>query len=377
MIYVICFVFSTVLMRQAVKARNTRVAAIYLVLSGLILVLLAALRGMDVGTDVRVYQLPYFNAARSSSSFYIFTRRVSNRYEIVYLLITYIISRTNSIRLLFFVNELIIVFFVYKSIWLLRHVLFAEIMLQVFLVFYYLRGYNSVRQSMAMAVILYATCQMLQNRYKLMMMLFLVALGCHFSAIIAVVIFLLYKLSLSRYSLIYQAAVLAALFVTCFTYREMMLLAARHLSFIPRYYLMKESLSREATNLPILNMLFALLCLTITVINVRNNNKSMLLKKTHTPDEILGYAVGSRFMIYIMLASLIGNIVAAQSVSGGRVFEYFSFYNILSFPMVYRLFQPKYNRYIYLLFSGLFLMYFYVMYVLNGANEVYPYVFLE
>ncbi len=366
MIYIVAFTLSILLMRRAEKLQMTRLCRLYLFLSATVLLFLATFRSENVGTDVLVYQKSAFIAAQKYGSLSAFF--LSGSYHVVtleplYLLITYIASRFNSLAALFFLNELIVIVFTYLSIWFFRESISPSLSLSFFCFCYYLYTFSLIRQFIAVAIILYATTWMMRGGYMKSLILIGVACGFHVSAIFGFGIFLLFLISHGVFNQLYTRIIaLAGVFISFF-FRPIFIFLVSHISFLPERYISSSYLYSEGGyNFQISRIIYILLCILV-----------LFLVQNYTIEEIKSYY----FYMYMLLISLFGVVIGGQSKHIYRITLYTEIISIFIFPLATKLIrQTEENTLIFTIMEYAFMIsYMVFLFVIRSGHGVWPYEF--
>ena len=202
MIYLFVFFSSASLiwLSEHAKESNKFVRNLMIFMAIMIPSLLAGLRDESIGTDVRVYGISVFKACVNADKFSDL-QFLSNWYgiETGYRLLNFIVSRvTEHIGLLLFVLQflalaLVINLFVYKKDRLNSSFSIAFATLCFYLLFYN-ENLNLLRQSLAMAIIVFGCRFLYEDRKIMLVVIVVVAMQFHMTAIVGAIIYLLYYL---------------------------------------------------------------------------------------------------------------------------------------------------------------------------------------
>lgn len=372
MIYFFCFGGSIILMGEAevreklASKENTYVK--YVIMSALILVLLAAFRDVSVGHDVMVYQIRYLEVANKFNSFYSYYRNFCLVAEVepLYGFITYIARILGGGKsTLFFLNETVILIFIYKAIWNYRLYISPTVSLSLFLFFYYLRGYDQTRQFMAASVLLYAFTLFDKEKYKLSILFILIGIGLHSSAIIGYGLLALFLMIKSQLSTLYKIIILVVLLILSSNFYNIVYWMISNIDVIPDRYL---TIMRASKNVQVdfAGAAFAVIVFALFILIV-------LLLFGHVE-----YIHNYDYMLYMMLFAFVGCTVQTYfSSQVSRIFIYPEMYSIFVLPMFPRLFNNNISNKI-VINGVLFIFmisYFISVFVIGNAGEVYPYVF--
>lgn len=327
-------------------------------LSGGILVILGACRAETVGIDIQTYVKKYFILAQSVENIWQYVKYLGA--EPLYLLLTYITAKVfNNIQFLYFFSELIIVVCVYLTIWKLREKLYFEIAVAFFALILYSQNFNIVRQSIAMAIILYAFSHLLSGHRKTYYFFFVLAVGFHYSAIVCIAIDLLYALSESEFGKKLKFLFVLSMFLMVQFYDKIFVFVVSKIPILPKRYLADKYLYREF-NIPISDMCIWGGIFLLAVVYVYRKKQN------------------AEFWFYIAGICLMGTIIGAQATFANRICWYFQYVSII-FVAQKDLLPIKRNFQNCLLGYGVLTsvmaLYFGVMYVYLNAAGTYPYTF--
>lgn len=345
------------------KKNNKIKRNICLFISASVLILLAAMRGEDVGTDVKIYQLPLYRkalVAGNLSNYLLFNFPAR---EPLYLIVTYFASKLGSMFWVFFANELIIVTFTYKALWQYRDKLDPALALGAFLFVYYCEGYNLARQQMAMSLVLYAIVLLDHNRIKLSFLLISLAFCIHYSSIISICIVILYIASKGKLKRVYSILFLLVSIIIGLYYREIFTFAIQLLKFLPQKYLESKymNLLEDASGLNVTVMLLTIIELIIAFLLVKKNREPIFTKY---------------FLLYMMLFSLAGALISGKAFAAYRIFLYCGFFSIFVVGRSKFISTSKQNRLLIESTVWIILLVYWIWFFAVKKNaEIYPYVF--
>ena len=192
MIYIVVFIFST-LMFYLAQHEGKKIKHLLIFLGILSLSLLAGLRDETIGTDVLYYGKSVFQAAQRFESFKDVSQLASlYSMEYGYVILNWLVAKIfNNFQMLLFIISLITITFTYKAIDIVPYKNKWEIMLLFDLIFFN-QTLNFLRQSMAMAIVLYSVAQIVINNKNKYCLLIIPAVLIHKSAAICVGIYLIY-----------------------------------------------------------------------------------------------------------------------------------------------------------------------------------------
>lgn len=198
MIYLVVFFLSTLLLYLAERADTTNAVRRLLIWFGVLLpVVLAGLRASSVGTDVEVYGVYAYEKVANSSSFLEYYSTSASSSDRGFYLVTYIVARLfRDYHWGLFAYAFLVQLFVYLGFCRYKQLLNTEIWFGMLL--YYLTLYNFslnlLRQSIAVAIIFFATSFIFERKYIRFFLLFIIAMTFHSSAIMGICILAIYLL---------------------------------------------------------------------------------------------------------------------------------------------------------------------------------------
>ena len=180
---------------------------IYSVIAITPLVLLAALRDHNIGTDTPNYVYLFQSAVENNGSLlYYFIQHPS--FEKGFLLYNYIIARcTDNIVLYFLITYGIIFGLIYSSALKLKSVASPHIFLYIYLFLFFSDSLNVMRQYLAISLVVFAVSNLLTGKSKTYILFTIFATLIHTSAIISFLIgtlfFLAQKYPIKKHKLKY------------------------------------------------------------------------------------------------------------------------------------------------------------------------------
>lgn len=207
MIYFIMFIMSILLLILSIKLKKYKIVRIILIILSLILpCILAALRGLSVGTDTSGYVYNLYKGAKSINTFEGMVSYSDFLYyskDYAYLFVNYFISKSGlSFQVLLFIFECLIVMPIFLAL-KINSKDDKDIVLgmSIFYLIFYNLSLNMLRQSIAIAFVLLAFSifknrerngQIIESCFSIIILL----IGCmfHDTAIIAVLLFAIYWL---------------------------------------------------------------------------------------------------------------------------------------------------------------------------------------
>lgn len=225
MIYLVMFSMSFILLLMA-KSNSIRYNFVRNILTFIALalpVMMAALRAETVGTDMKVYVIPFYEKAVTSNTFNelygIFNYQLLS--DPGYFMLTWLCSRiSDDFHVGLFFYELIVIVFTYKALKRYNGVNGIKISIPLAMLWFYMMFFNQslniVRQMIAVSIIFFATSYLFNKNYKLYIVWSIIAILMHSSAIISLAIGVMYIfLSSDKIMTDKQSLNKAVIFVIC------------------------------------------------------------------------------------------------------------------------------------------------------------------
>lgn len=187
--YLVIFMMSAFLLYVAERIKNPIVKKVIVFFSLMFPIMLAAIRSPEIGTDVKYYAIPHYSQALGCKTFSVFAHRfeLSFTSEPLYAMILFITTRlTRNYHAALFVFQAITVGFTYLGFKRLKKQFDVPIWLGMTLYYlmYYNVSLNILRQSMAVAVVFYATTFLMDKQTLKYFFFMLIAFFLHSSAVI-------------------------------------------------------------------------------------------------------------------------------------------------------------------------------------------------
>ena len=333
-----------------------------LFISAGILIVLAAVRSENVGVDVLSYQKPCLTLAQRYNSISAYLTSPLANLEPLYMVVTYIASKLGGLFWVFLINETILFVFIYKTVWYYRDEIPPELSLACYIFIFYCIGYSGIRQNIAIAIIMFALTYLDQQRYLRVVILTIMAVGFHNSAIIiGPAIYILLLLSRSTLSRFWAFMILLTIYYVSVNFVKIVdTLGVYFPSLLNKYikgYLhlnLGQDFNASSTLLMIVGLIILLIC------HFLKYNESKL---------------NNLFLAYMLILSIAGNIIGLYSPQLQRVFWNCQTYIIFVLPkMFFIIMDTKGNTIILksLLYISL-IIYFIFFYIVNTTHGVYPF----
>ncbi len=362
-IYLFVFSISIVFMRAAAKSDSSRNRIFFLGLSVLPLIILAALRGDNVGEDVSAYQRDlFFKALRFNS----LTKYIKWSYEEPgYSFVTFLASRLGHFAFVHALNMLIILIPIYYVIWSVRNEYNPELVLATFLFLYYVQGYNVARQQMAISMLTLGTYFFSRKKHYLSILCVIVAVSFHYSALVGLSVYGIYWMAYSKFKHIYQVAFSFLTIAFAFSFEAIgkavgkIMVETLHISKIS--YRSSRAWSSSTSDINETYLFFGFLGIVILVLVRYTKYK---LQET-----------SNIFLLYMMFIVFISVFITSKMGVVARIFCYFEIWIIFAIPQYIKLISNdwKSQTIARILFYSLMVVFWIQGVVIRGWNGVIPY----
>ena len=206
--YIGTFFITWLCLFLAEKTSAKKFAWILVPIAILIPCLLAGLRASNIGTDVRVYAEPIYMAAKNSGSFgeYLNSRFYQSwkyvyvkEFEIGFTSIVYIVTKIfGQFSAVLMTIELLILCPLYMALHRFKTEHSVSFGILTFLLMNYNVTLNMMRQWIAIAIIVYGFTYLIENKRKEYLLCIAVALLFHTSAIMGLLIFVIYNYTVNE-----------------------------------------------------------------------------------------------------------------------------------------------------------------------------------
>ena len=315
------------------------------------------IRSTDMGYDVNLYGLPIWNYSAKLHSFDYSGVQWGYSIEKGYLFLNYVTTRFfQDIHWLFFILAFCSCFAVLSSlIWSdFRKV--AWLGYAYYLLIFFPRTINIVRQGFAMAILVAAISAFFQRKWKIYICLVLVGTLIHNSAIIALSFPVIY-LILKNNNGIFRQLLLALIVLTCTIFAE---------SILSQFFLFndKYDVYLNGTFKPHFSI-FSLINFPFIAVFFFYY-KSFRRKFSFFPEEVF-------FLIAGMILCQLSWIIAVYMM---RVAQPYNIFIIFAPMLLVSWLEQKKNNMTPLIKSFFFffaLLYFVLVFVVNGESGIYPY----
>lgn len=373
MIYILSFFSSCLLIKISYLVNKKILKKVFIILAFLIPCILAGLRKETIGTDLQVYVKPMFQFAIDSKNFQEFlsktwinkvtgTRWFITDVEIGFSLFLYLITKIfKSFQVLLFLFQLVIITLIYKGLKFFKNqYLYLSMLTYYFL--YYVVTFNIIRQYLAIAIIFYGLKFLIERKYRYYILLNILALFFHKSAIIGLAILLLYSISDNNRIKLFFLKIKIKNKIKIVILISILVLILFQLEFITNILQSvglekyKSYLKGEYSFLPKQFLLrIPFVCLIFTEYKKNKENRIYL------------------FALLLNIIDLFLSQLGSVTPNSWRIAQYFSIYNIIFYPMVCD--SGKYKIFKKLFLISYLVFYFSYTILILGNHEVYPYLF--
>lgn len=368
MIYIIAFSCSLLLLLLAeIKRFRGYVAHISVAIALAIPCLLAGLRDVSIGTDVRVYVEPLFEAAKASDSILEYyssaefayswaVTRISDM-EFGFTLLGFISAKVfNSLPAFLLMIQALTIIPIYKGLRSFSKQQPVWLGMAVYYLMYFNQSLNMMRQWIAMAFLFYGFQFLTDGRYRRYFLNLAIAFLFHNSAVLGIVIFWVYQLVANENAYNKKVKVLLLLLIGVGSLISLDLFVGV-LSLLGLRY--GNYISGSLTLMP--NQLLYRLPILLLLL--------WRWKYLKRADRFANFYLV--MVAYDLLASQLTSIFGQS----GRIGIFFSEYYMLAYPAICVASSSKKNRQTMRLFTLSYLcVYWWYMYVYMGAQETVPYV---
>lgn len=328
----------TLLSRLMVK-RNMLISNVFYILSFLVLWLVSALR-YRVGTDFYNYYI-YFNR--------IHIAEVRNNEYGIWIVGSIIKFFTSNGQFFIGACSLITIVLIYMTI--NKNSLLPELSIILFISFgFYFTSFNIIRQYIALSIVFYAVQLLFQNKGVYFILLIFLASFFHYSAILCLAIFIIYKLQQNNITL-RNLVVVGTVF--CYFLYDIIIKNI----FLGDYQIYNNTkyLNEGAS------ITFFIVNLIIITILLFMYNKLII----YNPNNQL-------YIILILIGTGI-SLLGTKSLIINRVSEYFSIYTILVLPDVVGILKDKHLKIMGYVGLIIFSILGFYLYLSRNLGGVLPY----
>ena len=249
--YFLIFLISYILSFFAEKSykKNRKISFLFFsALSILFPSFMAGIRASGIGTDTTIYVDWVFRVNVSAGNILdVLSFISSSGIEPLYCLLNYLVSRfTDNLSVIYFTLEFIILFFVYFScVNMSKDTKFSfSYSYLIFLLLFFNKSLNLCRQSISMAICLYSLKYIFSRNWKMFILLFLISVGFHNSAILFIPLYFVYPIIINETNRnkIIRILIILVLIIVIIFFKQILhifidigLLSSRYNNYISKY----------------------------------------------------------------------------------------------------------------------------------------------
>jgi len=373
MAYILCYALTGSILlysEKIVKKKEKNLIGLFGLLP---LLLLAAFRSNDIGTDIKWYTEPLFGIACESNSFNDFLSEswiLPNYYvryikdiEIGFSALIYFVSKVfGNINVLYFFIELLILLPLYASLRLFRNKISLSFGIIVYCFMFYQMGFNLMRQMIAISFFLLSFSLMIKKKYVKSLLFFAISIVFHYSAFyFGILVFLIYIL-LNKDLKVYKKFKFITpsfSFFAIVVFSILFVILLNQLSFfwnlIGDYYslYLKGDLQLE-----IYQIIIRLPILFIFIFE---------------RDNMQFYSIDSKFFIIAVFFDILLSQFSSITSQSSRMGYFFSIFYVFSLYLVCKDKNVRKRNILSGYVLAYVVMYWWYNYILNFRGETYPY----
>ena len=360
------------LVQHFYKNKKRILSTFFAILAVFIPSIIAGIRNINVGTDIKVYGIYMFNIARSHSIIGYFG--IVGTGDILYSFLNILTSLlSDNIHVLLFIIQFINCSIVFIAIFKERENIHMSLSYFIFLSTLYFRQLNLLRQGLALSFVLLAFVLFKNKKIKSTIFCMIIASLFHATAILAIPLFVIYKYvkddnKNDNYSESYKYFLVAIYIslILVFVFFKPLFNIILNSGILPSKYTLEyfERYFNSVIELDNLGTFFKLAWCVIYLLAIKYIKKA---------NEIKDY----RFFLHIAsIDFILWNFNIYVKYIDRISFYYGYIYALFFVPNLYKLFKNDFlNRNIAnLIVIVMFFAYWYLRFVFQNAGNVYPYI---
>jgi hypothetical protein len=380
MIYVIVFAISCFFTYLAevninsIKGRNNKISYIFSTIAIIIPSVFGGLRDSGIGTDTLVYvdiifdQILRIDSLEELFDVYISDSIINNHIEFLYLLLNYIISLfSDNVNWVYFFTTFITVMFFYLAAYDNRKRASMCLSMLFFFCLFYNQSFNMVRQSIALAMTIYAYKHIEAKNWIKIIIWSVIIINVHSSGIGFILLFVIHYVCHLKnvYTRVFLLSILLAGCISIFIMLDHIVKFMVDIGIIPIKFLVYISKGTPALieSVFIMHILLLLLIYAVKLILMQHENLSSIKREN---------------LSYYAYNKLIGVLLFNLSVIAEYLYRMSLYINVVDgiiIPKILRLLPSKTSSSIILHISIILLLIviWYWAIIINNGNETYPY----
>lgn len=373
--YILTFVVSTyftyLVQKELEKEKKIKFKIVlYSVIALILPIFYAGAREIDVGRDIRIYVLPALKwASTRNFTSYMSIPYISN-IESGYTILAYIFAKiSNNLTLFLSILQVFpcvsVFYFAYKK----RKTIPMWLVMLTYLLTWYCRSYTIMRQSIAVAFILISIVKFEEKKYMQTILLYILAILFHTSAVVALAIYVVIWINnnlKSRDKIIVYIVIFSVIIIMSFFYKNILYYLTYSIELLPEKfynYTLNEDYYLNELNVSFADTAFRVIILVMGFFLLR------ITSEEKTKKESLQYYL-------FMIMELVIYIISFKMTNATRLGYYFYYPSLLFlFPAFINIFKKdNMNRLVahFLVVTILFVFWFY-NYPIKKLCETYPY----
>ena len=356
--YYIVFAISIACLALAEKLeqKNKEISVAIKIFAIFIPALLAGMRAIDVGTDTKLYIEPAFNDAINATDFFAFYKMYD--IEPLYMLFTFVCAKI-------FANVNVFMTALYFIITLLAYKIAknnsdkapSSITYAVFLLFYFNKSLNLVRQTISILLIIYGLKYVKNKKYLTSIAIILVSILIHKTAIIGALIYLIYGIFDKKNTKNYKIIILLVCALFLLVYKPLLNFLINDIHVLNSRY--NYYINSNKVDVSLSYMLF---------------NLSLLICSFAFYKKLVKH---DKFNEYIVFIVLLGNILMLLSTQFNfviRISYYFTYLYLLIIPEMVEICDTNEKKSIMTMaLLTIFVAYNYIYYGYQQNDKTCPY----
>lgn len=343
------------------------------IMSLLPLSIIAGLRDLTIGTDISNYGYFNFHAATTFKNLFEYLNyiKISNKVEIGYSLLNFVVSRfTNSINFFFFLLNFLTLLFIVLGLFEVAQGMSFDLGIITYYLIFWGTTLNIMRQSLAVAIAFFGIMYFFKsNNYLFYVAIILVATSIHQTALLALAIPLIYHFCSAKVrfrNVIVSLSIGAIIFWVMNPFNSFLQIGMEKIPVLDKYYSIfvakgvdyitaGNGMSLKSVIIHILPMLIMLF-----IILIKKNTFSFK---------------NSKFVSFAIIMLIIAGSFEFVNMRSGvlsRLGMYFSVIQIIVFPWISSQISKK-ERLFFNFIMLVYLFMFYIYMIRSGSGNIYPY----
>ena len=368
--FLVSFVFCSIAEKSDKKCKGKK-ANIYYLFAILMVSILAGVRDFSIGTDIATYGHWLFRDARYTSNLYNFVTS-NSVIDIGYSILVYIVA-------IFFENEHWLYFFTgliiygFTLLGLRKYSKYCSVSWAWlnYLFLLYSDSLNTMRQCMAVAVIIWSFDYFIQKKYKEYVFATLLAISFHSTAIISFVIAIIYWIINKQNRLLIKSFVVLGTEIALVYYSYI-------LEILIRMGLLNEKYERYMSNSFSIGSLNPILVRIPFLVVIILFYKPFIYrnKEQNYDSESIYYSQANiigEFVILMLIIEMLTAQMRGINSSLYRIALYFTIFRCIAMGRLVEILSCSNRKIIKIILFVMLLIIWIYQNVIQGNNEIYPY----